>query len=350
MKTIKTLMATIAVLLCSITVSAHDFEVDGIYYTVTVSREPSVSVTPGPTPIYQGSITIPKSVTYKGMSYSVTSIGGRAFAYCTSLTSITIPNSVTSIGNHAFSGCTGLTSIIIPNSVTSIEKNVFFGCSSIANIKVDKGNPKFDSRNNCNAIIEKSTNELIAGCRNTIIPEDVTSIGTLAFGGCTGLTSITIPKNVANIVNSAFEGCTGLTSIVVAQGNPQYDSRENCNAIINSLTNELLLGCKSTKIPNTVISIGKQAFSRCSELTSITIPNSVTNIGYAAFSGCNGLVSIVVAQGNPQYDSRDNCNAIILTKNNRLIVGCKNTNIPENITKIESFAFAGHTRLQSLIV
>ena len=136
---------------------------DGLYY---YSENP-----------YSGDITIPETVNYKGKTYSVTCIDGDAFRYCTGLTSITIPNSVTHIFDGAFFGCTGLTSITIPNSVTFISNWVFAGCSGLESITVENGNNRYDSRNNCNAIIETSTNTLIAGCKNTVIPNSVTSIG-----------------------------------------------------------------------------------------------------------------------------------------------------------------------------
>ena len=163
---------------------------------------------------------------YKGENYV---IGASVFKGNTTIKSIVIPNSVTSIGESAFYGCTGLTSITIPNSVTSIGGN--------------------------------------------------------AFSGCRGLTSITIPNSVTSIGSSAFENCTGLTSIIVATGNANYDSRDNCNAIIETATNTLVAGCKNTLIPNSVTSIGDYAFSDCTGLKSITIPNSVTSIGEWAFYG-----------------------------------------------------------------
>ena len=138
---------------------------------------------------------------------SVTSIGEGAFVYCSSLTSIQIPNSVTSIGEWALGYCSSLTSIEIPNSVTSIGYGAFAYCSSLASIVVDGGNTIYDSRNGCNAIIETTSNTLIAGCKNTIIPNSVTSIGDSAFNGCYSLTSIEIPNSVTSIGDDAFSWC-----------------------------------------------------------------------------------------------------------------------------------------------
>ena len=143
----------------------------------------------------------------------VTSIGDDAF-YSSSLTSVTIPNSVTSIGAAAFAGCGGLTSVTIGSGVTSIGVGNFAECG-LTSITVDSGNTVYDSRNNCNAIIEKSTNKLIAGCQTTVIPNSVTIIGDSAFSLCYGLTSLTIPSSVTSIEDFVFEGCSGLTSITI---------------------------------------------------------------------------------------------------------------------------------------
>ena len=140
-------------------------------------------------------------------------------------------------------------------------------------------------------ITQNGTENILAKCSSDaegaiIIPDSVTSIGDNAFAWCTGLTSVTIPNSVTSIGDEAFSGCSGLTSLKVEDGNPKYDSRNNCNAIIESSTNTLIAGCKTTTIPSSVTSIGEKAFAHCTDLTSITIPNSVTSIGNGAFSHC----------------------------------------------------------------
>ena len=310
------------------------------------------------------SITIPNSVTSIGeaafygcsaltsvsIPNSVTSIEDDAFEECSALTSVTIPNSVTSIGWHAFYGCSALTSVTIPNSVTVIGDEAFGGCKSLTSMVVASGNSTYDSRDNCNAIIETATNTLIVGCQNTTIPNSVTSIEEAAFEDCTSLTSVTIPNSVTSIGEAAFWGCSALTSMVVASGNSTYDSRDNCNAIIETATNTLIAGCQNTTIPNSVTSIGRSAFWGCSALTSVTIHNSVTSIGEWAFYGCSSLTSMVVASGNSTYDSRDNCNAIIETATNTLIAGCQNTTIPNSVTSIGDGAFYYCTSLTSITI
>ena len=301
------------------------------------------------------SVTIPNNVTSIGSSMfsscsgltsinipnSVTSIGGSAFQYCSGLTSITIPNSVTSIGGFAFEGCSGLTSITIPNSVTSIGSVAFRNCSGLTSIIVELENSKYDSRNNCNAIIETTSNTMIAGCKTTIIPNGVTSIGEYAFCGCSGLTSITIPNSVTSIGHGAFQN-SGLTSITIS---------------------------------NNVASIDYGAFSRCTSLASLTIPSSVTSVGDFAFDGLNltsmtinksdcslmyrwfgdatsieniiiganvssvcGEINSVLGLESILVDA-NNCNAVIETATNTLVAGCKNSVIPDNVVAIGKSAF-----------
>ena len=247
------------------------------------------------------SITLPNNITNTGeatfyhcsnlttvtIPESVTTIGAGAFYECYSLTSINIPNGVTTIGEDAFCFCIGLTSITIPNSVTNIGSNAFYFCGALSFMEVEEGNTIYDSRNDCNAIIETATNTLIRGCQNTIIPDDVTSICDYAFNGCATLTSIAIPSSVTTIGEDAFYFCGHvLTSIKVDESNVVYDSRNDCNAIIETGTNTLIRGCQNTIIPNDVTSIDAGAFSACVNMTSITIPNSITKIGDYAFEYC----------------------------------------------------------------
>ena len=342
---------------------AHDFEVDGIYYKINGNEATVTYRGNSYTYEYSGNVIIPASVTYNGTTYSVTTIGNAAFYECSGLTSVTIPNSVTTIEGLAFYGCSGLTSVTIPNSVTYIGGEAFAQCSGLTSVIVESGNPKYDSRNNCNAIIETATNKLIAGCMSTIILNSVTAIGGNAFNGCSGLTSVTIPNSVTtidgwafsgcssltsiNIPNSvtaigygAFSSCSGLTSVIVESGNPKYDSRNNCNAIIETVTNTLIVGCMKTTIPNSVTHIGDCAFYECNGLASISIPNSVTSIGWGAFAQCSGLTSVTI--GNS-----------VTTIGEYAFFGCSgltSVTIPNSVTTIERSAFIGCSGLTSITI
>ena len=257
------LLSLLVALLTTLSTHAYDFQSGDLYYRTTSDTTVEVTYQEYSSESnYQGltTATIPETVTYDGTTYSVTSIGGCAFWYCSSLASITIPTSVTSIGSSAFEYCSSLTSVTIPNSVTSIGSSAFCVCSSLTSIT---------------------------------IPNSVTTIGNHAFALCSSLTSITIPNSVI-FIGEAFVGCSSLTSIVVESGNTMYDSRENCNAIIETASNTLIAGCQSTIIPNSVTSIGSSAFYGCTFLTSLTIPNSVTSIGSAAFAYCFSLTSITL--------------------------------------------------------
>ena len=343
------------------------------------------------------SVTIPENVTKIGNSAfyycsamisvsipnSVKSIGGSAFSNCSSLTSVTIPNSVTSIGyrafdytgltavnipnsvtnidHYAFWNCSNLNTVTIPNSVISIGEGVFGSCECLTSIIVDSGNPIYDSRNNCNAIIETATNKLISGCKNSAIPESVTTIGINAFSGCSGLTELIIPKSVIEIESFTFDDCSGLLSITVDSGNPIYDSRNNCNAIIETATNTLIIGCKNSVIPKSVTSIGSDAFRGCSGLTEIVIPESVTSIGSDAFSGTawlNNQPNGVVYAGKVAYGYNGTKPSGTLTiKEGTLGIasqafqycyGLTTVNIPNSVKTIGIRAFSDCNNLSSV--
>ncbi len=293
MKTIKQLLITLAVLLCSATASAYDFEVDGIYYNILSMSDLTVEVTSGDKN-YSGEVIIPSDVTYKSKTLTVTSIGEAAFKNCDGLTSVIIGNCVTSIGDYAFYECDGLTSVIIGNSVTSIGNWAFKNCDrlksviNLSNLTLTQGSDEYgcvdyyaEVTNVPNGDIvddfifstsdNKHTLVKYFGSKNVIIlPEDYNgdsyAIGDYAFDYCTSFTSVVIPNSVTSIGNWAFYQCDGLTSVV---------------------------------IPNSVTSIGYKAFYDCDGLTSVIIGNSVTSIGDYAFYGCEGLTSIYLLGKTP---------------------------------------------------
>ncbi len=312
---------------------------------------------------------------------SVTSIKSEAFAGCKGLTSIEIPNSVVSIGDWTFNGCSGLTTVKMnwtdAQSIASISSNVFqriargagpqgaklyvpagtynlyhqadvwkdFGVivdtdnkitytasAQLTGAQFNVGATTFGSgifshtfSNGtgtivCDGPITTIGANAFLDCHamtSTVIPNTVTAIEEQAFQNCDGLTSIEIPSSVTTIGYGAFGGCSGLTSIVVENGNTKYDSRDNCNAIVETATNTLILGCKNTKIPNNITTIGRSAFDGCSDLKDITLPNSVTTIGRSAFWNCKSLTSIT---------------------------------IPASVKEINEYAFWGCTGLSSVMV
>lgn len=231
------------------------------------------------------SITIPQSVRI---------INGSAFMGCEQLNDVNIAPSVTVIASQAFYGCTSLSSITIPRSVNIIEAEAFNYCPGLTEITVESGNSRYDSRDNCNAIINTATNTLIAGCQNTVIPNTVTGISGDAFKGCYTLQRITIPHSVISIIGNPFSECVSLENITVAENNPVYDSRGDCQAVIETTADKLIAGCQNTLIPRTVTSIGDYSFYSCTALKRIEIPNSVISIGKFAFAECKGLTQAII--------------------------------------------------------
>ena len=306
---------------------------------------------------------------------TVTSIGERAFFNCSELENISIPSSVTSIGRnafyltrwynnqpdgmiyigdiayqykgempdntsliiedgtksitgYAFYNCLGLTSITIPGSVTGIGNYAFCNCYSLANVTLSEG-------------ISYIGESAFYSCRelsSLILPDSLTSIGCAAFARCSKLTSVNIPANVDRIDKEVFRECSLLTNLTVSENNPVYDSRNNCNAIIDTNKNKLIVTCKTTTIPYGIVSIGDSAFYDCYDLTSISIPNSVKNIGEMAFSSCNKLKNLILPDSvtNIENDAFEHCDALT------------SLTIPNSVTKIESHAFGGCRKLTTI--
>lgn len=223
------------------------------------------------------------------------------------VTDLVMPNTITEIKQNAFGGATCLTSISIPSSITRIGHKAFYGCSELESIIVEPGNAYYDSRNNCNAIIETETNTLITGCKNTIIPNSVTKINANAFYRCRGMATITIPSSVTSIGDEAFYGCRGLTSTIIG---------------------------------NSVTSIGDYAFGNCRSLTSVTIPNSVTNIGEGAFYNCDSLTVVSLGDSIEKIGKEAFRGCICL----------KTIKIPDLVSEIADGAFQHCEALSSITI
>ena len=287
MKMKKELLLSMLMVMMPLMVNAYDAEIDGIYYNFSgdeaeVTYQQRVGENQIPMSDYSGLVVIPTSVDYDGKTYSVTAIGDSAFYACYNVTSVTMPKGLTRIGEYAFCDCVKLSDInfpeglstigknafercqmlkdiVIPRSVTNIGDYIFLYCEYINSIKVEEGNTVYDSRNDCNAIIETAANRLIRGCHNTIIPEDITSISAYAFEGCQRLTSVTIPKGVTTIEEGTFYFCTNLKSVIIPEG---------------------------------VTSIQRIGFLSCINMESVSIPSSMTYIGEGAFAGCDYLKDV----------------------------------------------------------
>ncbi len=330
-------------------------------YTYLYMTDSKTATIVGVESISQNTLELPATAVIEGDSYNVigignevfygkslisvtipdgyTTIGKRAFYECYSLRSVKLPNSITSIGDDAFQNCNVLDTISIPSNIKSIGYNAFWAtkitevkipatttyigrnafayCEQLRSISVDSKNSAYDSRNNCNALIDKATNTLMRGCGTTIIPNTVQIIGQHAFAGCLNLSDASIPNSVTTIEDNAFSNCRALTSVVIPssvtllyqqsfsgcsslksirvdENNRTYDSRNNCNAVIETATKTLLIGCQSTIIPKGITSIAERSFINCEKLDSVKIPYGVTSIGNNAFYNCRGLVYVEI--------------------------------------------------------
>ena len=279
-------------------------------------------------------VVIPSSVTYQGIDYTVVEIGknvsvasmaniitlpntikrvcDEAYMYCAFLEEINLPEGLESIGSRAF-GSSKVKEIHIPASVRHMGSAPFIWADS-TKITVDESNPYYDSREGCNAIIETETNKLIQGSAYTRIPESVTSIGVNAFGAQYGLRRMEIPSSVRVIRDSAFMWCNSLQEVRLHEG---------------------------------LQSIGDKAFMMCHKLEGLAIPKSVEHIGINGIFA-NSDMKLSVEEGNPFYDSREDCNAVIASQNDSLVQGSNLSRIPPSVKIIGDLSFGGCLDITSL--
>ena len=299
---------------------AHDFMVDSICYNVTSEKDMTCEVTFSSDKIvnnayksfYKDIVVVPEKVTYDGKEYTVTAIGEKAFNHDDELLSVLLPSTIESIGMGAFRSCPKFKSLTLPANVRQVNNFAFMSLPSLEHLAVEEGNPYFDSREGCNAIIKTKSDILYVGCRTTRIPDGVKVIGNSAFISCFGVprdmepVEMTIPGSVEVIEFQAFNGFTSLAAVKLSEGLKKIDSK---------------------------------AFTGCA-IKELVIPASVTEISAEAFSACDSIRTIKVKRGNKVYDSRKGCNAIIETATDKLIVGCSATSIPEGVKEIEEYAFS----------
>ena len=283
-------------------------------------------------------ITIPESVTDIGKSAfdgceslteiiipsKITIINDGTFRFCRRLVSVVLPDSINEIGEYAFCLCEQLKTISIPKSVTKIRKSAFYACVNLTEIVIPESVTE----------IEESTFYECDNIKEFNIPNSVTKIDKAAFVYCKSLTNIKIPKSVVEIGEHILWGCYNLKTITVDKKNVFYDSRENCNAIIETATNKLIKGCYNTVIPNSIQIIGCGAFARCKNLDGIVIPSSVTTIEDSAFYECSSLKEIVIPYsvkiiGSKAFAECENLKKITISNISLLN---KEVGIPENAT------------------
>ena len=343
--------------------------------------------------VHNSILVIPGNVTYGDETYTVTEISRSGFAGYGFWEEIVIPESVTKIGDGAFMGCMYLRKISIPAHVNSIGSSIVVNCPNLECVIVDKNNKTYDSRDNCNAIIETGSDALIAGCYATKIPNSVVEIGDNAFLGCSEMTTVHIPNSVrsigfrsfancfrikelslsdslhfihgeafdgcssleevniprnAGVLYNPFTRCSSLRKITVDKENKIHDSRDGCNAIIETESGRLLSACSETEIPPSVKSIEFFAFCGLLQMTDIRIPASVLDVRNGAIVECPCLTNIEVDKKNPKYYVKDGC--LIDKDTKTLVCGSAFSNIPYDVTSIADYAFRGMSSAKSIVI
>ena len=304
--------------LCSTLCGWAKTEVAGVYYEVTAETSTARVVTGGYA-YYKGDVTIPGEVSIEGKTYAVTAIDNYAFYGCSDMTSIVLPNGLTSVGEGAFQGCAGLRAVALPGTVAKVGRYAFQACTGLA--KMD-------------------------------LPDGLATLEDAVFRECTGLASVSVPKSLAKLGDNIFYACTSLSTITVHADNAVYDSREGCNAIIETASHTLKQGCNGTVIPGSVTTIDYNAFSGLTGLTDMAIPSSVTVIRGSAFRYCSALTQVELSDNVKEIGSMAfaNCTGlkqIVLPASLAVIedatfqncTGLQSVTIPASVTNIENYAF-----------
>lgn len=300
-----------ALSLVAVNALASETQVAGIYYDFDLATATAVVTYKGKCQCsgdtYQGVVNIPSSVAYEGQQYAVVAIGDYAFSNTRKLNKVAVPASIKSIGKGAFVGSAIEEVEFAPNSeLTTIAAHAFLACKSLKTVQISQkvetiGAYAFELCDNLSQVtfLEPSsltTIEEYVFCRTSIasmnLPQGVKSIGSVSYAQNPNMTAVFIPQSVTSISElNPFCYNTQLTQMVVEDGNKVYDSRNNCNGIIETKTNTLVAGCKATLIPASVTAIGRSSFNHCTELTEAVLPATLRSIGKYAYLGCTGLRS-----------------------------------------------------------
>lgn len=331
-------------------------------------------------------LRIPSKIQDKGKTYQIDKITAKGFMNCCFIKKLVIDEGIKAIGKFAFYGCSNLHSVCFPSTMSSLAECIFYNCPELKSIDVNKANPVFDSREQCNAVIRTSDGAIELGCAGTTFPQSISHISRGAFRGCTGLVSLNIPQSIKvieeyafsdcfqlkkivlpddctlDLGQSVFDGCCSLTSFhlpdaeiyfcqnpftncenlssfTVSPSNKDwYTNKENNALICDSV---LFAGCYNTTIDSSIKRIYASAFKGCRRLTKVFIPEGVKTIDADSFSGCVNLVNIVVDKDNKVYDSREGCNCIIETQSNKIVCGSSVAVIPKSVSTIGKYAFCG---------